>query len=99
MEISLSITRTEYSDSGWYRCVLTKEGQEVALWSFCPVPAVLIGQAQRLHLFSGRDAWTQVVLQWKSVSLFVDPMFEGRVSVPKRIVHGDISLIFNDTPR
>lgn len=42
--------------------------------------------------------WTQVVLQWKSGSLYVDPVFEGRVSVPKdRIIHGDMSLIFNDT--
>lgn len=42
--------------------------------------------------------WSQVVIQWKSGTLYVDPMFEGRVSVLKeRMEHGDISLIFNDT--
>lgn len=31
VDFSLSITCTEYSDSGWYWCVLTKDGHEVAL--------------------------------------------------------------------
>lgn len=30
-DFSLSIPRTEFSDSGRYRCVLTQEGQEVTL--------------------------------------------------------------------
>ncbi|XP_048047388.1 uncharacterized protein LOC125268851 [Megalobrama amblycephala] len=74
-DFSLSIPRTEFSDSGRYRYVLTQEGQEVALGevdlespdlkvlcllsqdrgSFYLVSAMVIGQAQRLHLCNGRD--------------------------------------------
>ncbi|KAI7804540.1 uncharacterized protein LOC130560107 [Triplophysa rosa] len=75
------------------RALFIKSGQGVLLSCFGHVD------------WSGSEAafvqwkrWTQVVVQWKSGSLFVDPMFEGRVSVLKdRIKHGDISLIFNDT--
>ncbi|KAK2878889.1 hypothetical protein Q8A67_019680 [Cirrhinus molitorella] len=101
-DFSLSITHTEYRDSGRYRCVLTKEGEEVTLGEvdleslelkvlcllsqdrrlFCLVLAMLIGQAQRLHLFSGRDG-----LRW---------CLSGNMALCL-IVHGDISLIFNDT--
>ncbi|XP_067224227.1 CD276 antigen-like isoform X4 [Chanodichthys erythropterus] len=118
-DFSLSIPRTEFSDSGRYRCVLTQEGQEVALGEVdleVKVPrsqsALFVESGQRVILscfgygdWSGSEAafvqwkrWTQVVLQWKSGSLYVDPVFEGRVSVPQdRIIHGDMSLIFNDT--
>ncbi|KAF4102115.1 hypothetical protein G5714_016915 [Onychostoma macrolepis] len=88
--LCLLLTVAEYSDSGQYRCVLTKEGQEVVLGEF---DLEVKGSEAA---FVQWKRWTQVVLQWKSDSLFVDPVFEGGVSVPKERI-GDISLIFNDT--
>ncbi|RXN38288.1 transmembrane 26-like protein [Labeo rohita] len=102
-DFSLSIIRTEYTDSGRYRCVLTKDGEEVALGEVdleVKVPisqsALFVESGQKVVLscfghvdWSGSEAafiqwkrWTQVVLQWKSGTLFVDPVFEGRVFSP-----------------